>query len=220
MAKHPDQTGSPKPVQTTAAQWISTNQAQTNKRSSTAKNRDYGQATSTARQLRHRSISRAQSASKLAKPEQNNARTVARDTDKLPRPHPLWSWTGSSHTSQQERMSKLDHSVTRSFDRSMHRIKHQPTAASARCFSNFSGCPGCVGLMASLLDLLRQDQAGPVARAPKKGHKKTTSHGGGFFGVGGGDCFSNQHIINLYLKMFYLASSYFLRGLPPKYRRR
>ena len=61
---------------------------------------------------------------------------VARDTDKLPRPHPLWSWTGSSNTSQQERMRKLDHSVTRSFDRSIHRIKHQPTAASARCFSD------------------------------------------------------------------------------------
>ena len=70
---------------------------------------------------------------------------VARDTDKLPRPHPLWSWTGSSHTSQRERMSKLDHSVTRSFDRSIHRIKHQPTAASACCFSNSSGCSDLAG---------------------------------------------------------------------------
>ena len=133
IAKHPDQAGSPKPVQTTAVQWFSTDTlAQTSKRSSTAKNREYSHPTNTARKLRHRPISRAQSASKLAQQEQNNARTVARDTDKLPRPHPLWSWTGSSHTSQQERMSKLDHSVFRS----IHRIKHQPTAASARCFSD------------------------------------------------------------------------------------
>ena len=119
-------------------------------------------------------------------------------------------------------MSKLDHSVTRSFDRSIHRIKHQPTAASVCCFSNSSGCSDLAGLMASLLRLTdyAMSKREPVARAPKKGHKKTTSHGGGFFVVGDGDCFSNQHIINLCLKMFYLASSYFLRGLPPKYRRR
>ena len=106
-------------------------QAQTSKRSSTAKNREYSHPTNTARQLRYHPGSRGQNASWLAKPEQNDARTVARDTDKQPRPRPLWSWTGSSHTSQQERMSKLDHSITRSFDRSIHRIKHQPTAASA-----------------------------------------------------------------------------------------
>ena len=32
--------------------------------------------------------------------------------------------------------------------------------------------------------------------------------------------FDQFQSLNIYLKMFYLASSYFLRGLPPKYRRR
>ena len=136
IAKHPDQAGTPKPVKATAVQWFSTDEAQTSKHSSTAKNREYSHPTNTALKLRHHPISRAQNASRLAQQEQNNARTVARDTDKLPRPHPLWSWTGSSHTSQQERMSKLDHSVTRSFDRSIHRINHHSTAASARYFSD------------------------------------------------------------------------------------
>ena len=144
IAKHPDQTGTPKPVQTTAAQSFSTDKAQTSKRSSTAKNRDCSHPTNTALKPRHRSIARAQSASKLAQQEQNTARTVARDTDKPPRPHPRWSWTGSSHTSQQERMSKLDHSVTQSCDRSIHRIKHQPTAVSAAS-SLISGCSDLAG---------------------------------------------------------------------------
>ena len=135
IAKHPDQAGNPKPVKATAVQWFSTDKAPTSKRPSPAKNRECGKATNTARQLRHHPGSRGQNASRLAQQEQNDARTVARDTDKHPRPHLLWSWPGSSHTSQQERMRKLDHSVTRSFARSIHRIKHQPTAASARCFS-------------------------------------------------------------------------------------
>ena len=131
IAKHPDQAGTPKPVKATAAQWFSTDEAPTSKRSSTAKNREYSYPTNTALKLRHRSISRAQNASKLAQQEQNNVRTVARDTDKQPRPHPLWSWTGSSHTSQQERMSKLDHSIIRSLGHSVFRSLDPPDQAPA-----------------------------------------------------------------------------------------
>ena len=147
IAKHPDQTGTPKPVQTTAAQSFSMDQAQTSKSSSLAKNRDCGQATNAALKLRYRPSSRAQSASKLAQQEQKGVRTVARDTDKLATPSPAVELTRKlphQPTRAHEQARSLDHSVTRSLGLSIARStgsstsqrQHPPVASLISGFSD------------------------------------------------------------------------------------